>query len=334
MAVHFIVDDQSPELKYLCPVTKETVSGAYLNKTWTTTASDQCLEGWFQYTFYGTGVEVVIFSSSLQNHSAKLDDSSWITQYNRGSFQSPLVPDEQHTLVYAPGSLDTPTFDYLIVEAGPSTPLQNQTIVVDDTDPGLIYGGNWSTQIPFPMPRDLSTAFFRDTTHWSKNAGDTLEFNFSGSSVAIFGAFVNISVGHDFSATYTVDGISTVASIPDGTLDGLPMNCLFSTSTMPAGNHTLSVQITQISPPLFVGFDFLMYNASFANLEEIPGYVSSSSSLEQRKYLAGTLAGGVIGGVGFIFAVLVFIIILRRRNRGAGRPNVMGQKNRIWSELK
>ncbi|KNZ73052.1 UPF0551 protein, mitochondrial [Termitomyces sp. J132] len=329
MAVHFIVDDQSPELKYLCPVTKETVSGAYLNKTWTTTASDQCLEGWFQYTFYGTGVEVVIFSSSLQNHSAKLDDSSWITQYNRGSFQSPLVPDEQHTLVYAPGSLDTPTFDYLIVEAGPSTPLQNQTIVVDDTDPGLIYGGNWSTQIPFPMPRDLSTAFFRDTTHWSKNAGDTLEFNFSGSSVAIFGAFVNISVGHDFSATYTVDGISTVASIPDGTLDGLPMNCLFSTSTMPAGNHTLSVQITQISPPLFVGFDFLMYNASFANLEEIPGYVSSSSSLEQRKYLAGTLAGGVIGGVGFIFAVLVFIIILRRRNRGAGRPNVMGQKNRI-----
>ncbi|KAG5734033.1 hypothetical protein E4T56_gene5206 [Termitomyces sp. T112] len=268
MAVHFIVDDQSPELKYLCPVTKETVSGAYLNKTWTTTASDQCLEGWFQYTFYGT------------------------------------VPDEQHTLVYAPGSLDTPTFDYLIVEAGPSTPLQNQTIVVDDTDPGLIYGG------------------------------DTLEFNFSGSSVAIFGAFVNISVGHDFSATYTVDGISTVASIPDGTLDGLPMNCLFSTSTMPAGNHTLSVQITQISPPLFVGFDFLMYNASFANLEEIPGYVSSSSSLEQRKYLAGTLAGGVIGGVGFIFAVLVFIIILRRRNRGAGRPNVMGQKNRIWSELK
>ncbi|KAG6890645.1 hypothetical protein C0995_006621 [Termitomyces sp. Mi166 len=301
MAVHFVVDDQSPELEYLCPVTKETVSGAYFNRTWITTAGDQCQDGWFQYTFYGmvdesvsqgTGVEVVTFSSSPQNHSAKLDDSPWITQYNQGSFQSPPVADGRHTLFYASGGLDTPTFDYLVVKAGPSTPLINRAIIVDDADPSFVYGGSWSTQISSPPTSDFSTASFCNTTHWSMDAGDTFRFNFTGSSVAIFGSFVNISVGHDFSATYTIDGVSTVASIPDGTLDGLPMTCLFSTPTMPPGHHTLSVQISQISPPLAVGFDFLTYSASFASLEMMPGYAAPSSSVVNKKLLAGTIAGG------------------------------------------
>ena len=82
--------------------------------------------------------------------------------------------------MYAPGSLDKTTFDYLIVEAGLSTPLQIRSIIVDDTDPGLAYGGSWSTQIPSPMLDDFSTASFRDTMHWSKSVGDTLQFNFTG----------------------------------------------------------------------------------------------------------------------------------------------------------
>lgn len=125
-------------------------------------------------------MEVMTFSSSSQNHSAKLDDSPWITQYNRGSFQSPSLSDGQHTLIYAPGSLDTPTFDYLVVEAGHSTSLQSRTIIVDDTSPDLAYSGTWSTQNPSPSASDFSTASFRDTTHWSKNVGDTLQFNFTG----------------------------------------------------------------------------------------------------------------------------------------------------------
>lgn len=122
-----------------------------------------------------------------------------------------------------------------------------------------------------------------------------------------------------------------MTSIPDGTLDGLPMTCLFSTPTLPAGNHTLSVQIVQISPPLAVGVDFLTYNASFARLDNLPGYTSSSSSLGQKSHMTGAIAGGVIGGVVFISVVVALIIILRRRNHRPGLSSVLGQNKRIWS---
>ncbi|KAG6831943.1 hypothetical protein H0H92_006544 [Tricholoma furcatifolium] len=329
MAVYFIVDDQSPELDYLCPVTKETVTGAYFNDTWTTTASDQCQDGWFQYTFQGTGVEVMAFSSMLQNHSAKIDDSPWITQNTRGAFQSPPLADGLHTLTYAPLALETPVFDYLVVEAGPSTLLKDRTIVIDDMDNGVRYNGNWFTDIPAPTAVDFSTASFRNTTHWSTREGDSFQYSFSGTSLALYGSFSNISAEHQFSVTYYVDGSPNVASIPNGTLDGMPMTHLFSTTSLPAGNHTLLVNITQISPPLAFGFDFLTYNASFSSLATMPGYRVSPP---QKQHHIGAIVGGILGGLVFLSAIFaVVLVLLRRRKRIQRLKNA--RKGDYWSVI-
>ena len=53
-AAVIFVDDQDPEVKYLCPSFKQKVAGAYYEDTWTSPQKkESCGTGWFQYTFYG-----------------------------------------------------------------------------------------------------------------------------------------------------------------------------------------------------------------------------------------------------------------------------------------
>lgn len=92
-----------------------------------------------------------------------------------------MLSDGQHTISYAAGQVDLPlAFDYLTVTAGSSTPLQDRTIIVDDTDPLLKYDGKWATQNPSSILDDFSTASFRNTTHWSTTVGDNVQFQFTG----------------------------------------------------------------------------------------------------------------------------------------------------------
>ena len=89
------------------------------------------------------------------------------------------MPDGQHTLKYAIGGVkQAPVFDYLTVTAGPSTPINGRTLIVDDSQ--LSYKGNWSTNPPKALKYDYSTSLYRDTAHWSSTIGDTIEFEFTG----------------------------------------------------------------------------------------------------------------------------------------------------------
>ncbi|KAF8073691.1 hypothetical protein FPV67DRAFT_761104 [Lyophyllum atratum] len=333
MAVHFIVDDQSNEVRYLCPVTKQTVSGTYFNDTWTTIANDECRlgEGWFQYTFYGTGVEIAASTSiAEEDFYVKIDNEPWVMQHGRGRYESPPLSDGLHTVSYAAGQLVFPILDYLVVKAGYTTPLQDRNIIVDNVDTSITYNGAWTTEAIPPIILDSYTTSYHNITHWSTTVGDTFQFQFTGSSLTIFGTFINISFGQTFLATYTVDDVPITEAMPMGTLDGMPMTQLFSTEVT-GGNHTVLVNITQISPPLSVGFDFLTYDASFASLESMPGYAAPSSS--SHRISAAAIAGGVIGVISFIGAMLLLIVLLRKRYRKMKQKD--GRMDREgWSELK
>ena len=49
----YLLDDQSADIAYLCPVTHQTVLGSYFNNTWTSISDESCGDGWFQLTFSG-----------------------------------------------------------------------------------------------------------------------------------------------------------------------------------------------------------------------------------------------------------------------------------------
>ncbi|KAG5648429.1 hypothetical protein DXG03_005003 [Asterophora parasitica] len=264
-----------------------------------------------------TGVEIVASCSKADHDFAvKIDDGPWVKQHGRGRYESPLLVDGHHTVTYAAGELELPTLDYLIVKAGPSTPLQDRTIIVDDGSPSLTYAGDWTTDIVHPLANNFSTTAFKSTIHWTKTVGDTLQFNFTGSAIAIFGTFVNHSqtLEQNFSAIYTIDGLSTTRYIPTGSLDGLPMARLFSVDA-PDGFHTFAINVTQITPPMAVGFDFLTYNASFANIASVDGHQTPMPASRNMKIPAAAIAATVIGMMALICTTLLVFLIHRKRRR-------------------
>lgn len=219
MTVSLLVDDQDSQIQYLCPSLHQIVTGSYYNNTWSTVESESCSSGWFQYTFNGAlllegpyvifigltslllrvGVGVQVSASVAnagQNYQVKIDDGSFVPQTGHGSYQSPVLPDGKHTITYASSfsSRTPPSFDYLAVTPGPSTPLSGRTLAVDDADPAFIYSGKWTTTPLNPITFDYSTSLYRNTTHWSSTIGDTLQFNFIGASLKhVFNAseFIN-----------------------------------------------------------------------------------------------------------------------------------------------
>lgn len=286
----------------------------------------------------GIGVDIVAATSRTdQNFTVKIDDGPWITQTGRGGYKSPNLSDGRHTITYGVGDLSfLPTFDYLTVTAGASTPLRNRTLIVDDTDSSLIYTGKWVDHPPNPLLLDFSTGLFRNTSHWSSTVGDTIQFRFSGitallafsslpvltfwcagTSVSIVGVVTNVSAGGNISATYTIDSDTPVLrSIPKGTLEGMPMTELFR-ADVEAGTHTIFVNVTQVPPPMALGIDFISYNASFENLASMPDYKPSSDTSspgppQPNKLPAGVIAGGIVGGVALIVVVALCAFIWKR----------------------
>jgi hypothetical protein len=134
----------------------------------------------------GTGIHVCAsVAQPGASYSVQIDEGPLETLSGNGSFDSPTLPDGKHTITYATGSKGFPSFDYLTVTAGDSTSLSDQTLVVDDSDSSITYGGNWATSPPSPLSFDYSTSLYRNTTHWSSSVGDNLRFQFTGAPLFV-----------------------------------------------------------------------------------------------------------------------------------------------------
>jgi hypothetical protein len=266
MPTTLLIDDQDPQIQYLCPSSHQKVAGSFYNNTWTAVQDDECQKGWFEYTFYGTGVHVATsIAHPGANYSVKIDDGPFIAQSGNGPFTSALLSDGKHTITYAAGAGQPPPLvDYLAVTTGSLTPLHGKTIVADDMDDTIIYSGAWTDQSLLTVPFDYSTSLYRNTTHWSTRIGDHIRFEFQGTSISVYGIVANISSGGNITAEYTVDGVKRTQGLSPGTLDSLPMVELFH-ADVEAGNHTFTMNITDIQVPQSLGIDFITYNASAPN---------------------------------------------------------------------
>jgi hypothetical protein len=262
-----LVDDQNPEVKYLCPVLKQKVAGSYYKDTWTSPQNSSCGAGWFQYTFYGTRIYVATLFVKPSEFAVKIDDGDFITQSGNGSFYSPQLSDGKHSITYAMGNLSVmPAFDYMSVTAGPSTPLEGKTIVVDDSVGSIAFSGNWSKSSPYPPSFDYTSTLYQSTTQWTSNVGDTMQFQFEGSSVAVYGIVAyNTTSLRNITANYTLDGVTQTRTITNDTLSYLSMVELFRADVQ-AGNHSLLFNLTDIQGQRALGIDFVAYNASFNSL--------------------------------------------------------------------
>ena len=320
-----LVDDQNSEITYKCPSLKQQVlAGASYNSTWTTIKDASCENGWFDYVFYGTGINLRIPTSKPAESAALLLDNVLLEPKEDGSFEAQGLADGKHTFTYGIGEVSSmPVFDYLTVTAGPSTPLSGRTLIVDDADASVDFSGSWATTSPKPTSFDYSTALHRDTAHWSSKVGDTVAFQFIGSSVAVYGIAANIASG-DIKLSYTIDGVATTQGIPEEALEALPMTRFFHSDLQP-GPHTLIINVTEIAAQQAFGLDFITYNSSVANLASMPGsgIVAGNAGAPNDEPRSGNggasarnaILGGVLGAVGFLLAMGLILLVWKRRQQ-------------------
>jgi len=313
------VDDQDPNLTYLCPVLKQKVSGAYYKDTWTSPQNTSCGTGWFQYTFDGIGVHVAASFTNSSDFPVRIDNNEFLLYTGNGTYDSPILPDGNHTIIYAMGNLTVlPAFDYLTVTAGPNTNLYGKTIAVDDNDESLAFRGSWSQSSQHPPSFDYTSRLYQSTTHWTSKVGDTMEFKFEGSSVAVFGMVAyNTTALRNITTDFIVDGVSQTRTISNKTLPYQPMVELFR-ADLQDGNHTLLLNLTDIQGERALGVDFITYNASFNHLTPAP---RGSSGVPAWAPKLGIALASIAG---FAFLLTVGIIFWQRfrKNRHLGKKYV------------
>ncbi|EDR08283.1 uncharacterized protein LACBIDRAFT_327392 [Laccaria bicolor S238N-H82] len=263
--------------------------------------------------------------------SVILDDSSSAFTYGGGAwtsyrqwYQTPTLIDGKHTVLLS-HVLGT-ALDYAVVTVGEDTPLGTNRIIVDNEDLSITYKGSWSRSIAEFDAGSLPDGFpYHNSTQRSSTPGDIFTFQFSGTSATIYGIMDWNSTG-TLSAAYTLDNVTTpqIYTISKSSPeylnnDGQQSNFLFySFDSIPAGNHTLVVNITACVNQTFI-FDYLTYTPSFSSLGTMPNLTtqtssaSSTTSSPSTPLPIGGIVGGVLGGLALLFAIAAIILLMRRK---------------------
>ncbi|KAJ3488305.1 hypothetical protein NLJ89_g11631 [Agrocybe chaxingu] len=251
--------------------------------------------GYFSFDFEGTLVSffgVTPLPSATRNITASIDGATPTTSgFGFGDFaspsyrqwyQSPELPDGKHTITVS--GIEGISVDYAIVRTSNSTSFRGKRIIVDNDDPSIHYSGSWvRNRDEFKAGNIPSGTPFQNGTHRSWVVGDKASFNFTGSSVAVYGIFSWDQLGM-LSATYILDGTShsqtysVTTSSPEYLNDiGEAPNFLFySTDRLSSGQHTLDIEITHSNNQSFI-LDYITYAPSFDSISRVPSPSSSTS---------------------------------------------------------
>ncbi|KAG6882209.1 hypothetical protein C0993_011583 [Termitomyces sp. T159_Od127] len=99
-------------------------------------------------------------------------------------YQSQILPDTIHNLTMSDGRQDSlVAIDYVTITAGESTPLQGESLIVDDNDPSVVFEGEWVliTDLVLQVP-DGSRFAYESTAHQTSSPGASATFHFNGLS--------------------------------------------------------------------------------------------------------------------------------------------------------
>ncbi|EIN08164.1 hypothetical protein PUNSTDRAFT_126329, partial [Punctularia strigosozonata HHB-11173 SS5] len=139
-------------------------------------------------------------------------------------------------------------------------------IMVDDTDPRLVYRGPWNS-------RSNVQAEFNSTSHFTGNAGSTIQFTFNGTGIAVFGS---IAPGGSKS-TYSLDGAAGTPNNVAKTGHPLFQQMFFRSPQLQDGEHTLVITSeTGGNSPFFL--DYLEYTPSPAAI--VAGMAGSGTAAD------------------------------------------------------
>ncbi|KAG5340502.1 hypothetical protein C0989_001409 [Termitomyces sp. Mn162] len=243
------------------------------SSAWSGTAS-----GSIHITFTGNTVAFYGHSPPLeqsQEMTVTIDEQkSYKTDFpadNAGSYcqwwQSPRLDDGTHTILLE--GLTRTSLDFVVVTVNDTSVRKGQQVIVDDDDASIIYHGDWSRNIgPFTSHGGELVSFpFHNATHQSTTVGSSVSFNFTGSSIAVYGS-LSAGVPGSITARYTLDSNVTTSKYdrpenpPQANAVLALRNFLFySNGSLDAGDHTLLIEIEDVQS-LTYDLDYIVYTYS------------------------------------------------------------------------
>ncbi|THU75733.1 hypothetical protein K435DRAFT_880256 [Dendrothele bispora CBS 962.96] len=253
-------------------------------------------------------------------------------------------------------------FDYAVASIAELEDLHDQTIIVDDSNTEIQWGGNWEEKrnytVDIPMIFRLKGHWqgamvdgrpHGNGTHESGNVGDYFIFQFQGSSILVGGIaplnrsdLITKELIGDFhlKLNFTLDGhpqvvVLTREAIPQQI--GTPHFPYFQNNSLAEGNHTLIMTVDDATGNTSVVIDYLTYKPSFGTLKDKPTFPpinlndNSTSSPDPppgpTRSNIGTIAGSVVGGVAFLGLLALGIWLLYKRRRQVRQFDQWGSTN-------
>ncbi|KJA25090.1 hypothetical protein HYPSUDRAFT_38049 [Hypholoma sublateritium FD-334 SS-4] len=282
------------------------------------------------------GTEIAIFgytappSSSLSGIFTVIIDGGipYTTSYSdpappsyRQWYQSPLLEQGTHNITLS--NVLGAAIDFAVVTADISFDViaeTGQTVVVDDTDPAIAYGGGGWSLTNATFASDFASAVsitpYGNYTHETSTVGDAFQFNFTGNALTVYGVLEYQHVGN-LNLTATLDGVSQsiffdVVPKAEATLEGVVQSNfpLYRTpANTTAAPHILLVEVAGCENLTLI-VDYITYTPT-----EAAATVTAPSAPSSRKSHAGAIAGGIVGGLVFLLIATLLLHFFRHRRR-------------------
>ncbi|KAJ7680028.1 hypothetical protein B0H17DRAFT_1232461 [Mycena rosella] len=217
---------------------------------------------------------------------------------------------------------------------GPRTSL-GTILIVDDDDPELVFTGKWTRNTDFfTIGHGQPTGFpFQNATHQSSNVGDSLTFQFAGTSIGVRDLF-HWSVTGSVAASFSLDGgasSQTFTSSDQAAFNDQPNFEFFNAMGLVPGNHTLIVNITNVA----LIIDYLLYQPTFDNIASKPNFSAAPATTSSAVATGNSggsgpqttsvyasphtnvkvIAGGVVGGLVLLVLLGVGLLLWTRSRR-------------------
>ncbi|KAG6812612.1 hypothetical protein H0H92_001831 [Tricholoma furcatifolium] len=271
----------------------------------------------FSFSFSGSSITVWGTTALTKIDNGTTWDPSWecfVDNVSIGStapFQYPennwvlcgpsSFSDGQHTLTLKVStSGNTFWFDYITYVPSPSVSLQSSVIMVQNTDPDVIYGSGWGA--------------LGGTANETSTVGSQVKYH-AGTGLTWYGFIPTEYPHNEAQASYSIDGGSSSTTF---TLNGLPANsatvynqAFFSTPSLSAGSHSITVTYNGgagSATPFTLGY-ILLKNVSIpstsapgttdAGSTAVGGSATGTTSVGSSKSgtsVGATVSGATVGG--------------------------------------
>ncbi|KAF9063753.1 hypothetical protein BDP27DRAFT_1426571 [Rhodocollybia butyracea] len=202
---------------------------------------------------------------------------------------------------------------YALITPSPTMALDNQLLFVNYTDTTIVFdGGQWQGSVPNGGPGMLS-----------KTSGDIMRFPFTGWNITLLGCFDPAAAGN-ITLGVSIDEQAQVQLEFMGDTPGQSPHVYFEYFTLvpesESGNHTITVEVIDVSLSQVFGFRGFTYVPGFATLNDMPALSTSISSLPStsgssphKGLHGGAIAGVVIGAIaGLCLVGLILRVAIQR----------------------